>query len=200
MKTRHFVFAAAIALVSAGAANAAPVTKNFTFNDLSNSPIVTGSFTYDSSLVGDVSYGSLSAFNISLGLPHPASFDLNFVNTADQYVYFDYNPVSNQFVAADVNGYQGFFGELMGAIQGQGSSGFFLDPLTNMAIDGNDGIFCTYGAGGGCNGNADYGFVGTYAVTDASTNEAVPEPLTLSIFGAGLAGAAALRRRKKKVA
>ena len=29
---------------------------------------------------------------------------------------------------------------------------------------------------------------------------AVPEPLTLSLFGAGLAGAAALRRRKKKMA
>jgi hypothetical protein len=31
-------------------------------------------------------------------------------------------------------------------------------------------------------------------------SESVPEPITLSIFGAGLAGAAALRRRKKKAA
>jgi hypothetical protein len=30
-----------------------------------------------------------------------------------------------------------------------------------------------------------------------STSESVPEPLTLSLFGAGLAGAAVLRRRKK---
>jgi PEP-CTERM motif len=32
------------------------------------------------------------------------------------------------------------------------------------------------------------------------SGSAVPEPLTLSLFGAGLAGAAALRRRKKKAA
>jgi hypothetical protein len=38
-----------------------------------------------------------------------------------------------------------------------------------------------------------YGFV-----TERVQN--VPEPITLSLFGAGLAGAAALRRRKKKVA
>lgn len=31
------------------------------------------------------------------------------------------------------------------------------------------------------------------------TSTAVPEPLTLSLFGAGLAGAVAMRRRKKKV-
>jgi hypothetical protein len=33
-----------------------------------------------------------------------------------------------------------------------------------------------------------------------SDRTAVPEPLTLSLFGAGLAGAAALRRRKAKKA
>ena len=34
-------------------------------------------------------------------------------------------------------------------------------------------------------------------VVDVTANREVPEPLTLSLFGAGLAGAAAMRRRKK---
>jgi hypothetical protein len=34
----------------------------------------------------------------------------------------------------------------------------------------------------------------------ASPTQAVPEPFTMSLFGAGLAGAAAIRRRKKKAA
>jgi hypothetical protein len=49
------------------------------------------------------------------------------------------------------------------------------------------------------------GFSGLYP-TGSSTEEtwviraavAVPEPFTLSLFGAGLAGAAALRRRKQR--
>ena len=34
-------------------------------------------------------------------------------------------------------------------------------------------------------------------VLDVSSTSSVPEPLTLSLFGAGLVGAAALRRRRK---
>ena len=36
-----------------------------------------------------------------------------------------------------------------------------------------------------------------YAIAYKVRTESVPEPLTLSLFGAGLAGAAALRRRRK---
>ena len=45
-----------------------------------------------------------------------------------------------------------------------------------------------------------YGFtLGAFGIAPAQQNNDVPEPFTLSLFGAGLAGAAALRRRKKKV-
>lgn len=40
---------------------------------------------------------------------------------------------------------------------------------------------------------------GAVTITYTYTPTNVPEPITLSVFGAGLAGAAALRRRKKKV-
>jgi len=57
-----------------------------------------------------------------------------------------------------------------------------LDRITNSSVDPS---------GGG---------TPTPLLLSDVTISAVPEPLTLSIFGAGLAGAAAMRRRKKAAA
>ena len=46
--------------------------------------------------------------------------------------------------------------------------------------------------------NVAYSLNGNYCPTCGTTGTLIPEPITLSLFGAGLAGAAALRRRKKK--
>jgi len=48
------------------------------------------------------------------------------------------------------------------------------------------------------NGGGVFGNPGCWS--DQTCIRSVPEPLTLSLFGAGLAGAVAMRRRKKNVA
>ena len=49
--------------------------------------------------------------------------------------------------------------------------------------------FCLTATGAPCTAGVSYGL---------TSPDAVPEPFTLSLFGAGVAGAAALRRRKAK--
>lgn len=63
--------------------------------------------------------------------------------------------------------------------------------LTLFAYDDNDPI-------GGCPACGDpSGFVLAGTLSPGGSLTSVPEPLTLSLFGAGLAGAVAMRRRKK---
>ena len=86
-----------------------------------------------------------------------------------------------------------------------------ITPANDPTLDLN-GLLFTQGADElNIYGNSpdNYGFYtyqnSGYAIQDASvpgssfTITSVPEPVTLSLFGAGLAGAAALRRRKKKI-
>jgi hypothetical protein len=88
---------------------------------------------------------------------------------------------------------------------GSGGSGLLLGPL-DFTIDNvqisdfisNDTAFfgvdlCVGRTGTSCNGNP----TGLAIDTGATPPTRVPEPITLSLFGAGLAGAAAMRRRKK---
>jgi hypothetical protein len=80
-----------------------------------------------------------------------------------------------------------------------GTSFLDTDGIAFTTTSGMDvNIFSFFGEGSTPSGNADgeetsgAGFgVGTFKAVPA------PEPFTLSVFGAGLAGAAALRRRKK---
>jgi hypothetical protein len=93
---------------------AIPVQVDFSF-DLSGAPAASGSFTYDNSLQGGiVSYGDLSAFNLTLPT---ASFDLTFVTSgpfAFNYMAFDTNSAAflpnaaDSTILAAVTGLEGF--------------------------------------------------------------------------------------------
>lgn len=86
-------------------------------------------------------------------------------------------------------------GDLGGALNG--NLMIFYSELggTDLADSGfPDGAFII-GATEDANGNFTY--FATPNIYNGISPEGVPEPLTLSLFGVGLAGAAALRRRRK---
>ena len=82
-----------------------------------------------------------------------------------------------------------------------GDTGWTISNLTYSVLDshstlgtcpGDDG---THINNGWCNPENN---LGKLAINAVFTQTAVPEPLTLSLFGAGLVGAASIRRRKAK--
>ena len=90
-------------------------------------------------------------------------------------------------------GNEGSGGSGSGGDQGSSGTGADLNFGDNTGGDHYSG---DGGAGDGWGGDTGGGFDGP---TPAATNP-VPEPITFSLFGAGLAGAVALRRRKKNTA
>jgi hypothetical protein len=73
------------------------------------------------------------------------------------------------------------------------TSGIVTDVLVTLATPG----YLTFSEDPlGGNGNIG-NLLDKVSIATADTTSPVPEPFTLSLFGAGLAGAAALRRRKK---
>ena len=146
--------AASIAL-GISSARAALITDVFSFFDSGNAVIASGSFSYDSSNSGQLTYAQLSSFSISFPAPNAQSFDLAFINSltpATDYVYFGYNTVSNSFIPASVpGGTAPASGILAGGHWSAGGNGidngFFIDPLVSQLDPGNpdaDGIVAQY--------------------------------------------------------
>jgi hypothetical protein len=197
----YLAVAAAAVLFAAGeAADAATVTDNFAFYDLSNSVIASGSFSYDSSETGMLSYSNLSSFSISL--PNSLTYDLSHVNALfpapppngnSSYVYFGYDVSSNLFVPAPVPGYAGDLSGIMAATDG--NTGFFIDPLPGSADPAHtdaDGLITAYNPGPDPTTPGDP----TTAIAFSYSISAVPEQSSWVMMIVGFLGLALFSARK----
>ena len=181
----HFLMAAAVACTSVAStpALAATTIVNFAFED-SGTTLATGSFSFDSSLSGALTYSDLS--NFSLALPNE-TYDLSFVNSGgfSQYYYFGYNATAGVFQTATVGG----FPQILSAIKTNFNDGFFVrnDPGAT--------IFRNYNPESG-----DISFTNV-TVSSRSVSGAVPEPATwaMMLLGFGFVGGAmrSAKRRQK---
>jgi hypothetical protein len=163
----------------AAQANAATITDNFSFTDVGGYGVVaSGSFSYDSSSSGVLSFGDLDSFTINF--LDGTSYDLADVNAITGPKYFGFDTVSTRFVQAAIPGSVDGF---LTAIDGSLSNGFLA------YIDGPG--FTVANA-------ASYFFRATeYSVSQVSST---PIPATLPLFASGLGGIGFLAYRRKKQA
>jgi hypothetical protein len=179
MKWSKSLAGAVVAVALCTAASAAYATViNFEYTE-GVSPVATGSFTYATGKTGVLGYTDLSAFSVTIGA---VSYDLADVNTFTDYVYFGYDTSANDFVTnPSTCGFDGCgFASSLSAINSSGTDGFFFNPVPGVYTE------YTTDASGPIDG-----------LTISNATVGVPEPVTLSLFGVGFAGLAAMRRRKK---
>jgi hypothetical protein len=209
VKTRLGLLTLAVAgfVLSASISQAATVTDNFQFfyTPLGGptTTVASGSFSYDSSTLGFIDFGDLTAFSMVGG---GNSYSLAEVTGANNvYSYLGYDPVNNAFAPALVSGPQGstslIFGTQIVGAGGQILGGFAFDPLpsqidpsggSNGGVPENDGQYVFYNncdTADGC--SFDPQTFTSFLISPASVS-AVPEPSTwvmmlLGLFGLGIA-------------
>jgi hypothetical protein len=170
--------AAALTAVAAPAA-AAVTTVDYDFVTAGGGSAGGGSFSFDSSLTGLLTYNDLDSFSITIGA---GSYDLAYVLSGGfgSYYYFGFNATTELFESASIDGFE----QILSAIKSDFSSGFFVrnDPAFTLARNYNPE-------------SGELPFV--RVAINSSTGGAVPEPATwaMMIAGFGLVGAVSRRRR-----
>jgi hypothetical protein len=161
-------------LLGAGAAQAQADSFTFTFSD-AGTAVATGSFSFAPGTTGIVSgYSSLTSFNLDVA---GVDYTLADVLPLTDYVNFQFNTSTDTFVD-DTNscGFDGCgFDNLLGAINSDGTYGFFFTPVP--------GEYQEYSTGAG-------GSIDTLLIS------AVPEPASLAALIVGLGMVGYVRRRR----
>jgi len=193
IKSRTLFAALAIVCSMAGTASATPIA--YTFNATGGNAAfvsLTGGFTIDSSFFTPDGAGQVGAIFKTATATNVTAFD--FVSVT-QIGMTDY---TQEFTIASL----------------QVGSGAIFDSTTNppsfldgsgpdeLETDSLNQDFILHLAGG--SGGAEISVLGPYGIIAFGNFTAtpvpptgVPEPISLSLFGAGVVGAAAMRRRKK---
>ena len=192
MNYRLGVLVAALATaMSSSVVNASTITDSFAFYD--NSTVVaTGSFSYDSSNSGLLTFSELTAFTIS---GQSQTYGLSDVQgSLNSYNYFGFDTNLRTFVPAAVNGYLGAVDGIFAAVDNGGHNGFFFDPLPGqsdpLSNGGNDGAYAFYQ-------NCGYCAAGPFPTFTSFTVSAIPEPSTWVMMILGFAGLGTMAYRRK---
>lgn len=180
------------AAMSVSSARAATITDNFVF--FNNATVVaSGSFSYDSSNSGPLTFNDLTAFSFTANASSFGLSDVQSGGSLSNYNYFGFDTTLSAFVPAAISGSVGTFSGIFAAITPSLNGGFFIDPLIGSADPagtGADSLYTLYNAGPS---NAPYT---SYSITPAIA-VAVPEPSTWAMMIVGFLGVSFMAHRRR---
>lgn len=215
---RKLLFSASF-LALATQAHAGIVVYSGADNDVSSLAQMTNSVAAEGAFAAAVPSASIITFETAL----PSSVTIsggsitNTTSTCGALCGFNTTPSGQNFLELMGNTSTISFADPIDAF-GAYITGLQTDSVPQETVTFNDGssetidVPTSTGGGGAFVGFTDFGqdiasvtydatfdIVALDDIRYASTSAAVPEPITISLFGAGLAGAVAMRRRRKKV-